>query len=625
MSGITPNYRSIRQLLQGRSFSIDEYQREYKWERGNVEELITDLLTTFSNEYRDGHTAADTASYDEYFLGSIIVTKRGTKSFLVDGQQRLTSLTLLLIHLYRVATVLGLGAVPTLQPLIHSDVRGQAKFNLDIQERVPVLRALFEGEDFDTTARDESLQTMVSRYRDIEEMNLQDELGDGFEPFIYWLIENVGLIEIETNSDAHAYAIFETMNDRGKPLSPVDMLKAYLLGAIRDPDDRSHANAAWKKTINSLISWEQAPDADRDANFVKAWLRAQYAQSMRERRAGARDRDWELIGSTFHRWVRDNAGHLQVGEDQQNLRFMTTEMQFFANAYQLILSAGHRYTPGLEAVYYNSHNNFTLQSTVLLAPLTVGDDEATVRSKIAAVATYLDIWIMRRAANYIRITYSSAAYTMWTLIQDIRHLPANELVDVLQAKLAEDAKEVSFDGADSRGRSGLKKLGVNQFSSRYIFHLLARLTAYVEAESGRSDNFPELVNRRQKNPMDIEHIWAHRYDQYQHEFETEQEFLEWRDQVGGLVLLPADVNRSYQDKAYQEKVPHYAKQNLYAASLTPVAYEHQPQFKAFVERSGLPFCPYESFGKAEQEQRQQLLEGLVDLIWSPARLDEFRR
>lgn len=156
MSGITPNYRSIRQLFQGRSFSIDEYQREYKWQRGNIEELITDLLTAFSNDYREGHTAADTASYGEYFLGSIIVTKRDTKSFLVDGQQRLTSLTLLLIHLYRVAAALGLGGVPTLQPLIHSDVRGQVKFNLDIQERIPVLRALFEGEDFDATARDES-------------------------------------------------------------------------------------------------------------------------------------------------------------------------------------------------------------------------------------------------------------------------------------------------------------------------------------------------------------------------------------------------------------------------------------------------------------------------------------
>lgn len=334
------------------------------------------------------------------------------------------------------------------------------------------------------------------------------------------------------------------MNDRGKPLSPVDMLKAYLLGAIRDPEDRSYANAAWKKTINSLISWEQAPDAERDATFVKAWLRAQYAQSMRERRAGARDRDWELIGSAFHRWVRDNARNLQLGEGRENLRFMTTEMQFFANAYQLILSASYRYAPGLEAVFYNSHNNFTLQTTVLLVPLAVGDDDATVRNKIAATATYLDIWIMRRAANYIRTTYSTVSYAMWSLTQDIRRLSLNELIDVLKAKLAEDAKQVSFDGAESRGRSGLKGLGLNQFSTRYIFHLLARVTAYVDFESGRSDNFPELVNRNQKNPMDIEHIRAHRYEHHQHEFVTEQEFLESRDRVAGLVLLPADVNRS---------------------------------------------------------------------------------
>ena len=43
MSTITPHYRTITQLLQSRSFAIDEYQREYKWERKNIEELLSDL------------------------------------------------------------------------------------------------------------------------------------------------------------------------------------------------------------------------------------------------------------------------------------------------------------------------------------------------------------------------------------------------------------------------------------------------------------------------------------------------------------------------------------------------------------------------------------------------------
>lgn len=44
MSAITPYYRTISQLLNSRKFSIDEYQREYKWGRQHIEELVTDLL-----------------------------------------------------------------------------------------------------------------------------------------------------------------------------------------------------------------------------------------------------------------------------------------------------------------------------------------------------------------------------------------------------------------------------------------------------------------------------------------------------------------------------------------------------------------------------------------------------
>ena len=46
---ITPHYRTIRELLQTRSFAIDEYQREYKWERKNIEELVSDLQAKFEN------------------------------------------------------------------------------------------------------------------------------------------------------------------------------------------------------------------------------------------------------------------------------------------------------------------------------------------------------------------------------------------------------------------------------------------------------------------------------------------------------------------------------------------------------------------------------------------------
>lgn len=378
MSVIQPHFRTIKQLLQGLSYSIDEYQREYKWDANNINELLTDLLQKFENEYRDGDDTQKTAQYEQYFLGSIIVAQRAEKNYLVDGQQRVTSLTLLLLYLYRASVDGSLGMTSTIEPLIFSDNFGVPQFNLAVDERLPTLRALYDGQIPSPDGQPESVATMIDRYTDIVEFDLVGELGDAFRSFVYWLLNRVGVIEIVTDSDEQAFVIFETMNDRGKPLSPVDMLKAYMLAPIRLEDERRHANGIWKKTVQELVSAGSESDSERDATALKAWLRAQYAESVRERRKNAKDRDWELIGRTFHRWVRDNERTVGTGTAERNYAFMTGEFPFLTRAYRRILIASATSTRGLEAVRYNAHNDFTWQPTIALAPLRVDDDEATV-------------------------------------------------------------------------------------------------------------------------------------------------------------------------------------------------------------------------------------------------------
>ncbi len=621
MSAITPHYRTVQQLLQTQSFAIDEYQREYKWEKKNVDELLSDLLDKFQSSFREGDATGAVSTYEEYFLGSIIVSKRNGKNYLIDGQQRVTSLTLLLIYLYRAAKAKGLSVAETIAPLIFSDNLGQPKFNLDIPERLAVIKALFDGAAFTPDGKDESVRTMHARYGDIVQNELITELGDALPHFAYWLLTRVGLIEIATGNDNYAYAIFETMNDRGKPLSPVDMLKAYLLAPIDDPDQRRLANDGWKKEVLDLLTFGKTQEGDRDASCIKAWLRSQHAESHRVGGADATKRDWELAGTVFNRWVRDNAGRLNVGSQQGNLMRVTRDFPFFAKAYKQIVAASETYTPGLEAVFYNAHNEFTWQSTVLLAPLEPNDDDETVRRKIAATATYLDIWLMRRTVNYVRVGYSSMSYAMWSLCRDIRRKPLGELVQVLTDKLAKD--DVTFQGHAQKGRGGIDRLALNQFSRRYIFHLLARITAFTDAGSGRPDPFPALVDRNQKNPFDIEHIWANDFAQHQGAFATAQEFAEMRDTVPALLLLPADVNRSLQDQPYSYKVQKYASHHLYTASLSPSAYLNQPQFDAFRTRHTLDFKPFDDFSKDAWAERQRLVGQLVDLVWSPDRLQAF--
>jgi uncharacterized protein with ParB-like and HNH nuclease domain len=618
LSAITPHYRTVQQLLQNQSFSIDEYQREYKWEKKNIDELLSDLLAKFASSYRPTDDTTRVSHYGEYFLGSIIVSKRNGSNYLIDGQQRVTSLTLLLIYLYRVSKERGLPVVQTVAPLIFSDNLGQPKFNLDIPERLPVIRALFEGAAFNPDGKDESIQTMYARYKDIEDGDFIGEVGDALPHFIYWLMTRVGLIEIATDNDSYAYAIFETMNDRGQPLSPVDMLKAYLLAPINADDAKRQANQTWKQQVLELVSWGGSHKPERDAECIKAWLRAQYAETIRERTAGATDKDWELIGTVFHRWVRDNSDRLGLGKEGPNRSLMCESLPFFARAYRQILDASRTYTKGLESVFYNAHNEFTWQNTVLLAPLVETDDDDTVKRKLAVTATYLDIWLMRRTVNYIRVGYSSVSYAMWLLCRDIRRTTLPELVSILTEKLAED--DVTFSGSPTRGRRGINGFALNQHSRRYVYHLLARLTAATELGSGRTESFEKLVDRTVKNPFDIEHIWADDFSAVQTLFSNEQEFQEWRNHVASLLLLPADVNRSLQDKEFADKRPHYAKQNFYAASLDDSAYVHQPKFKQFIDAHGLPFTSHETFTKTEQLARRNMVARLVDHVWSPERL-----
>ena len=91
--------KTVREHLAGRKYSIDYFQREFKWQTKQVTELMDDLSAKFQENYEPGHDRPEVAGYGHYFLGSIIVSDKDGVKFIIDGQQRLTTLTLLLIYL----------------------------------------------------------------------------------------------------------------------------------------------------------------------------------------------------------------------------------------------------------------------------------------------------------------------------------------------------------------------------------------------------------------------------------------------------------------------------------------------------------------------------------------------
>ena len=589
MTRIDSNARTIRELLANTKYQLDYYQREYSWQAKHVTELLDDLNKVFLESYTEGDTLANVPSYNHYFLGSIIISYTEGRRYIVDGQQRITTLILLLINLYR---SLEDGRLrDQVDQCIYSLSGGTEGFNLDVPEWHDLMEALYTDTPFDESDQSESIQNIVLRYRDV--VDYFEIPDDAIPCFVSWLLENVYLVSIEAFDSKDAYVIFETVNDRGLPLTPTDMLRGYLLSNIDDPARRNVASEIWQRQVQTL----QNIDKEDSTDAIKAWLRSQHAKSIQ---------DFDRIGSEFHRWVGERNKALDLTDIDSFATFIERDFAFYSNQYYRLRLASRELTPGLECVYYNAQNNFTLQYPVLLAPLCVEDKEEDILSKIRITATYLDILIHRRIWNLQEIAQRSMADPMFAVMHAIRGAGISKLSDMLYKRLE----------SESHSFANNSLFHLQHGNRRKIFLILARMTDYVGVQSGASPQYVDYL-RSGKNRYEIEHIWANHFKYHTDEFSHESEFQAYRNRIGGLLLLPKSDNASSGDDPYDKKLGVYSGQNLLARSLLEQTYRNNPGFRRFRENSGLNFRPHPEFKRVDLDARQNLYLRLAEQIWNP--------
>lgn len=592
--------RTVRELLSNRRYGLEYYQREYSWEQTHVDELLEDLTTVFENQREVEHTQQDVVNYRPYFLGPIITSSRDGTRYLIDGQQRLTTLSLLLIHLLHLVPpdddIRG-----TLQRCVYSTSFGKKSFNLDVPERASCMSALLNEEEFDSTKSSASVRNLWTRYQDLS--NLFDLEASDLKLFIDWLLEKVIFVEITTTDGNMAYEIFETMNDRGLSLTPTDMLKSYLLANVQDANRVRESDDFWRDRIKKLGDTEDNADSD----FFKAWLRASYAEKVRQRKRGAKPQDWDLIGTEFHKWVRDNEAHLGLQSRNAFYEFVTRKFDRMSQHYLRLLRAQRVLTSDLEFVRYTARTGFTLQLTVVLAPVTPDDDDPTADRKMNSVARYLDCMVARRMVNFRNFGYSTMQYAMFQLCKEIRGLSVEDLRRCLDERL---------HGLE-QGFEAVPDYRLHRRNGKHVRYLLARITDFVDRGCGGESTFEQLVDRGRDDPYEIEHIWPNKWEPYQDEFESIHDFEEARNRFGGLLLLPKSFNASYGALPYEAKLRHYRGQNhLLAKSLHPDTYDHNPGFRSFINRYELPFKPYpDGFSSNDMMERQELYTRLCEVVW----------
>lgn len=250
---------TLLDIESGVVYAIPRYQREYTWSRAQWDALFEDLL---DNELH-------------YFLGSIICINQSLDALtvqsleLVDGQQRMTTLSLLLaaiyqsyrtlpnlgmeqqIELYNLKHKLALKKKPD-QPRLIPQVQ-----NNNQQDYFAVLGQTGILDDVDPVPNAGNRRVLKAFRHFISRIEMYLEHSADPIASLQALLEKVNtatLVKIEVAGHSDAYTLFESLNNRGVPLTAIDLIKNKLLAVLesKDPGSIDTQYNRWKKVIDAL-------------------------------------------------------------------------------------------------------------------------------------------------------------------------------------------------------------------------------------------------------------------------------------------------------------------------------------------------------------------------------------
>ena len=303
---IEVNKQSVEMLLgsgKSKPFVIPEYQRPYAWTEEQVETLFEDLweFTTIS-----GGVERESS----YFLGSVVsYENENGEQEIIDGQQRITSLFLLLRAIYTklVATpesertAEANNFIGKIEPTIWrtDKLTGTVDFkNILLTSRVvnnegnEILRAILESGKTDENAKDNYSRNYRYFQKLFDRHSTENPLM--IYQFIYAVLNQAILLPITADTQDTALTIFSTLNDRGLPLSDADIFKAKIYNQLeveakkafierwKDLDEQAtDANESIQQLFYYNMFYYRA--LDQDTNTTTPGVRKYYSANKFER------------------------------------------------------------------------------------------------------------------------------------------------------------------------------------------------------------------------------------------------------------------------------------------------------------------------------------------------------
>jgi uncharacterized protein with ParB-like and HNH nuclease domain len=607
---IAPDKQNIDRVFSGTVYHIDFYQRDYKWTEEPVLRLLDDIYYQFDQEYQKRQDLDPSpqiiAYYPWYYLNTYVTNTIEGKVYIVDGQQRLTTLTLILTKLYHLAT---LHQSTILEKFLESKLLGYSpsgrQFWMNHERHKHVLEALKDDPEGPIdTSTGITAENLVKNYKTISTwFGSRLDSRHRLETFIHYFLSRLVLINLAVEQ-TDVPMVFEVINDRGVRLKPYEILKGKLLGQIDKIElDHRDYNGHWETQVQAINSFYP----DEIDEFFRYYLKAKFADT---RKDGTR------FDGDYHREMFTDAMNLQLKilHNPAGVKtLLDNEFKYFTQLYLKLLKAYGKEDLDYSHVFLNRLNEMDGQFLLVLSSCRLDDPQES--EKICVVSAELDrFFVFLQLQN----AYDSNALAerIFRISAEIRDKPIADIRPAFDRHLMEElSKRRMSDVSEPFQYPFFRNTGIN-LNTRFKRYFFARIDRFLAASMNLNEKqaIEDLVTRTGPvNGFHVEHILSHNKENLGLFNDDADHFEQERNRLGGLLLLKGKDNMSSGNESYSQKLKTYANTLHWNETLRADTYKSKLDMTAL--QSQLAFQPYEKFGPDELEARQKLLFDICCQIW----------
>jgi len=612
---VSPDKQNINEVFSNTVYRIDFYQRDYKWNHEPVRRLLSDIFYKFEEKYLE-HADLDPSEegvagyYPWYYLNTYVTNTVEGRVYVVDGQQRLTTLTLILIKMKHLAQKYESKAVNWLEQKIAGHSGFELNFWMNHIGHIKALNALYEDDSdlkgIDTSSGITALN-LVGNYLVISD-HLDNSLKTKhkFETFTFYFLLRLVLINLKVEQ-TDVPMVFEVINDRGVRLKPYEILKGKLLGQIDKIEmDKDDYNGKWESHVTKVNQYSE----DEIDNFFRYLLKAKFSSTRK---------DGQRFDGDYHRemFKQDMLAQLNLEHNPTSVKaFLKNTFRYYSDLYSKVWALATKQDAGSPWVFCNRLNEMDGQFLLILSACKLDDVEED--EKIRTVSRELDrLFTLLQLQN----SYDSNdfAVKLFQISNEIREKSAADIRPVFDrflVKTLSDRRAVPVD--QPFNYSYFKNASIEHLNIRFIRYFFARIESFLAdgMKVGMKHSMSDLVTKRgDVNGFHVEHILSRNEDNFTLFNNDKEKFEQERNRLGGILLLKGKDNISSSNEVYGQKLKTYANTLYWNETLREDSYKTKLDFKAFKELNNLDFHHLPAFGPDELEYRQKLLFDIANLIW----------